>query len=323
RKTFRLRRAPLFSGTLASGDASYATRTPLRLSCFKAHGKPSSRTIAWGENRSGERICSDLKSIRRVVITETAERARNSVTSLRETHQETGVIAGAGLKWGDQILQEIAMFGFRKEIRMPLPSEALPGRSTPLPTAERHFVNGKPLKGPFPEGLETALFGLGCFWRGIRQALRRTRPMRRRARASRAIMKWFWSCLIPISFPTRRFCGSSGRAMTRRKACGKAMMSGRLIVPEFTHMVISSALQLRRQRLTMLASLQRLVMAPSPRRLFPPKRFIMRKPTTSNISLKIRMAIVASGVPALIVLSASVLSPPNITLFVAEGFIDD
>lgn len=56
------------------------------------------------------------------------------------------------------------MFGFRKEIRMPLPSEALPGRSTPLPTAERHFVNGKPLKGPFPEGLETALFGLGCFW---------------------------------------------------------------------------------------------------------------------------------------------------------------
>ncbi len=74
------------------------------------------------------------------------------------------MIAGAGLKWSDQILQEIAMFGFRKEIRMPLPSEALPGRSTPLPTAERHFVNGKPLKGPFPEGLETALFGLGCFW---------------------------------------------------------------------------------------------------------------------------------------------------------------
>ena len=56
------------------------------------------------------------------------------------------------------------MFGFRKEIRMPLPSEALPGRSSPLPTAKRHFVNGKPLKGPFPEGLETALFGLGCFW---------------------------------------------------------------------------------------------------------------------------------------------------------------
>jgi hypothetical protein len=49
----------------------------------------------------------------------------------------------------------------------------------------------------------------------------------------------------------------------------------------------------------------------------------MQRRITSNISPKIRMAIVASGVPALIVLSASVLSPPNITLFVTEGFIDD
>ena len=121
----------------------------------------------------------------------------------------------------------------------------------------------------------------------------------------------------------KRFYGSSGRAMTLPKACGKGTMSERLIVPEFTHMVMPSALQLRRQRLPMLASLQRQVLELSPRRLFPPKLFIMRKPTTSNISPKIRMAIVASGVPALIVLSASVLSPPNITLFVAEGFFDD
>ncbi|GGE09478.1 peptide methionine sulfoxide reductase MsrA 1 [Aureimonas endophytica] len=53
---------------------------------------------------------------------------------------------------------------FTKKTRLPEAGEALPGRPEPLPTAERHFVNGQALKGPFPEGFETALFGLGCFW---------------------------------------------------------------------------------------------------------------------------------------------------------------
>ncbi len=44
------------------------------------------------------------------------------------------------------------------------PAEALPGRANTLPTAERHFVNGRPLKGPYPDGHEVAYFGLGCFW---------------------------------------------------------------------------------------------------------------------------------------------------------------
>jgi peptide-methionine (S)-S-oxide reductase len=47
---------------------------------------------------------------------------------------------------------------------MPAPGKALPGRAEPIPTASEHFVNHRPLKGPYPEGLETALFGLGCFW---------------------------------------------------------------------------------------------------------------------------------------------------------------
>ena len=38
------------------------------------------------------------------------------------------------------------------------------GRPDPIPTAERHFVNGRPLKGPYPEGLELAQFAMGCFW---------------------------------------------------------------------------------------------------------------------------------------------------------------
>ncbi|MDH3639709.1 MAG: peptide-methionine (S)-S-oxide reductase MsrA, partial [Gammaproteobacteria bacterium] len=41
---------------------------------------------------------------------------------------------------------------------------ALPGRETEMPIADRHYVNGNPLKPPFPEGLEQALFALGCFW---------------------------------------------------------------------------------------------------------------------------------------------------------------
>ncbi len=51
-----------------------------------------------------------------------------------------------------------------KKLAMPAPGEALPGRPTPIPTASHHFVNGRPLKGPYPEGLETAMFGMGCFW---------------------------------------------------------------------------------------------------------------------------------------------------------------
>jgi peptide-methionine (S)-S-oxide reductase len=48
--------------------------------------------------------------------------------------------------------------------RMPLPDEALPGRSEKMPVPETHFVNGARLVEPFPVGLERALFGMGCFW---------------------------------------------------------------------------------------------------------------------------------------------------------------
>jgi peptide-methionine (S)-S-oxide reductase len=52
----------------------------------------------------------------------------------------------------------------RKAAAMPAPGTALPGRAEPIPTASEHFVNHRPLNGPYPEGMETALFGLGCFW---------------------------------------------------------------------------------------------------------------------------------------------------------------
>jgi peptide-methionine (S)-S-oxide reductase len=56
------------------------------------------------------------------------------------------------------------MFSFRKKLEMPSAAEALPGRATPIRTAGEHFVLHRPLKGPYPEGLQTAMFGLGCFW---------------------------------------------------------------------------------------------------------------------------------------------------------------
>ncbi len=53
---------------------------------------------------------------------------------------------------------------FAKKARMITAAEALPGRPQPIPTAAKHFVNGRPLRGPYPEGLETVVFGMGCFW---------------------------------------------------------------------------------------------------------------------------------------------------------------
>ena len=52
----------------------------------------------------------------------------------------------------------------RKKLAIPSAAEALPGRAAPIPTAERHFVNGNPLKGPFAGGLQKVIFGMGCFW---------------------------------------------------------------------------------------------------------------------------------------------------------------
>lgn len=56
------------------------------------------------------------------------------------------------------------MLGFGKPKTIPDKASALAGRPDPIPTAQVHFVNGNPLKGPYPDGFETVLFGMGCFW---------------------------------------------------------------------------------------------------------------------------------------------------------------
>lgn len=52
----------------------------------------------------------------------------------------------------------------RKKTEMPTPATALSGRATPIQTAEEHYIFGRPLAGPYPDGHERAMFGLGCFW---------------------------------------------------------------------------------------------------------------------------------------------------------------
>ncbi|RMG17277.1 MAG: peptide-methionine (S)-S-oxide reductase MsrA [Deltaproteobacteria bacterium] len=56
------------------------------------------------------------------------------------------------------------MFVDPRKLEMPTPETALPGRETPLAVAERHYVSGHPMRGPWPAGLAEALFGMGCFW---------------------------------------------------------------------------------------------------------------------------------------------------------------
>jgi peptide-methionine (S)-S-oxide reductase len=58
----------------------------------------------------------------------------------------------------------MVLFGFGKKSALPTPQEALPGRAKSMPVPDRHFVNGNPLKPPYPDGMEVAMFGLGCFW---------------------------------------------------------------------------------------------------------------------------------------------------------------
>ena len=56
------------------------------------------------------------------------------------------------------------MYSFRKKAQMPASTDVLPGREQPLKVPELHFVNGNRIVPPFPAGMRTALFGLGCFW---------------------------------------------------------------------------------------------------------------------------------------------------------------
>jgi len=56
------------------------------------------------------------------------------------------------------------MFFAKKPMDIPTADQALPGRPHPIPTAAEHFVSGRPLQGPYPEGMQIADFAMGCYW---------------------------------------------------------------------------------------------------------------------------------------------------------------
>jgi peptide-methionine (S)-S-oxide reductase len=58
----------------------------------------------------------------------------------------------------------MAIFSSPMKLRMPLPDQALPGRDTPMVVSQTHAVNGARITPPFPDGLEQAVFAMGCFW---------------------------------------------------------------------------------------------------------------------------------------------------------------
>ena len=62
------------------------------------------------------------------------------------------------------LVSVVMSFLTRHKSRMVSPDEALPGRETPMKVPESHFVLGTPLEPPFPEGTESAVVGMGCFW---------------------------------------------------------------------------------------------------------------------------------------------------------------
>ena len=63
---------------------------------------------------------------------------------------------------------------FTKKLEIPTAEAALPGRTQEMPVPDQHFVSGHPLKEPYPEHLEMAMFGMGCFWGAERASGNRT-----------------------------------------------------------------------------------------------------------------------------------------------------
>jgi peptide-methionine (S)-S-oxide reductase len=58
----------------------------------------------------------------------------------------------------------MSLFGLRKKHLMPTAETALPGREQALPVPPAHYVNGHPMEEPFPQAMQLAMFGMGCFW---------------------------------------------------------------------------------------------------------------------------------------------------------------
>ena len=78
----------------------------------------------------------------------------------------------------------MSMFS-KKPLTIPSKAEALPGRAERMPVPETHFVNGHRIAPPFPDGLERAMFGMGCFWGAEKKFWNAARRLQHRRRLRR------------------------------------------------------------------------------------------------------------------------------------------
>ncbi len=143
------------------------------------------------------------------------------------------------------------MFMFRKKLEMPSAADALPGRPNAIPTAATHFVLKRPLKGPYPAGTETAIFGLGCFWGaervfwklgegiyttavgyagGVTPNPTYEEVCSGRTGHNEVVLVAYDPAKISYESCSR----PSGKATTRRRACARATTSARNIAPAST-----------------------------------------------------------------------------------------
>ena len=146
-------------------------------------------------------------------------------------------------------VEEGSVMFMHKAIQMPDSGQALPGRETPMPVPEAHFVNGHPLVPPFPEGLEQAVLGMGCFWGaerrfweldGVLQYCRRLCGRLYAESAYREVCSGMTGhnevvlvVFDPVGSVISNYWPASGTATIPRRGCARVTMSVRSIDPAF------------------------------------------------------------------------------------------
>src|SRR5260221_366483 len=143
------------------------------------------------------------------------------------------------------------MLFMRKTTALPSAAEALPGRAQEIPTASTHFVNGHQIKPPYPQGLEQAVFGLGCFWgaeQGVAGESARRPPPPVRSIMPRTIISNIWPRTRPaIADSAAPACPArSGRGFRPRPVAEWARGEG-LAPPAYPLLTITDA-KLERSR---------------------------------------------------------------------------